>query len=90
MLIFVREHPKNAIINCFIAQNLGNKAKPRDHDPPGYFRSQMYPGYEIGFLDAEIRYMENVHRRCSLTETNQIIIRVYKHLWYSGVCKVKP
>ena len=24
-------------INCFIAQNLGNKAKPRD--PPGYFRS---------------------------------------------------
>ena len=21
-----------------IAQNLGNKAKPRDHDPPGYFR----------------------------------------------------
>ena len=27
-------------INYFIAQNLGNKAKPRDHDPPGYFRSQ--------------------------------------------------
>ena len=31
----------------FIAQNLGNKAKPRDHDPPGYFRSQKYPGYEV-------------------------------------------
>ena len=29
----------NTIINRFIAQNLGNKAKPRDHDPPGYFRS---------------------------------------------------
>ena len=35
-------------INCFIAQNLGNKAKPRDHDPPGYFRSKKYPGYEVG------------------------------------------
>ena len=34
-------------INYFIAQNLGNKAKPRDHDPPGYFRSQKYPGYEV-------------------------------------------
>ena len=33
-------------INYFIAQNLGNKAKPRDHDPPEYFRSQKYPGYE--------------------------------------------
>ena len=32
----------------FISQNLGNKAKPRDHDPPGYFRSQKYPGYEVG------------------------------------------
>ena len=28
-----------------IAQNLGNKAKPHDHDPLGYFR---YPGYEVG------------------------------------------
>ena len=26
-------------INYFIAQNLGNKTKPRKHDPPGYFRS---------------------------------------------------
>ena len=34
-------------INYFIAQNLGNKAKPRDHDPPGYFRSQKYPGYKV-------------------------------------------
>ena len=34
-------------INYFIAQNLGNKAKPRDHNPPGYFRSQKYPGYEV-------------------------------------------
>ena len=34
-------------INYFITQNLGNKAKPRDHDPPGYFRSQKYPGYEV-------------------------------------------
>ena len=34
-------------INYFIAQNLGNKAKPLDHDPPGYFRSQKYPGYEV-------------------------------------------
>ena len=34
-------------INYFIAQNLGNKAKPRDYDPPGYFRSQKYPGYEV-------------------------------------------
>ena len=34
-------------INYFIAQNLGNKAKPRDHDPPGYFHSQKYPGYEV-------------------------------------------
>ena len=34
-------------INYFIAQNLGNKEKPRDHDPPGYFRSQKYPGYEV-------------------------------------------
>ena len=34
-------------INYFIAQNLGNKTKPRDHDPPGYFRSQKYPGYEV-------------------------------------------
>ena len=34
-------------MNYFIAQNLGNKAKPRDHDPPGYFRSQKYPGYEV-------------------------------------------
>ena len=25
--------------HCFVAQNLGNKAKPRDHDPPEYFRS---------------------------------------------------
>ena len=31
----------------FIAQNLGSKAKPRDHDPPGYFRSQTYPEYEV-------------------------------------------
>ena len=31
----------------FIAQNLGSKAKPRDHDPQGYFRSQKYPGYEV-------------------------------------------
>ena len=23
----------------FIAQNLGNEAKPHDHDPPGYFSS---------------------------------------------------
>ena len=34
-------------INYSIPQNLGNKAKARDHDPPGYFRSQMYPGYEV-------------------------------------------
>ena len=46
MLISVQEHRKNTI-NCFIAQNLGNKAKPRDHDLPGYFRSLKYPGYEI-------------------------------------------
>ena len=32
-------------ISYFIAQNLGNKAKPRDYDPPGYFRFQKYPGY---------------------------------------------
>ena len=32
---------------CFIAQNLGNKTKQRDHDPPGYFRSWKYPGYEV-------------------------------------------
>ena len=29
-------------------QDFGNKAKPRDHDPPGYFRCQKYPGYEVG------------------------------------------
>ena len=34
-------------INYFIAQNPGNKAKPRDHDPPAYFRSQKYPGCEV-------------------------------------------
>ena len=34
-------------ISYFIGQNLGNKAKPRDHDPPGYFRSQKYSGYEV-------------------------------------------
>ena len=34
-------------ISYFIAQNLGNKAKPRDQDPPEYFRSQKYPGYEV-------------------------------------------
>ena len=34
-------------INHFIAQNLGNKAKPRDHNPPEYFRSQKYPGDEV-------------------------------------------
>ena len=39
-------------INYFIAQNLGNKAKPRDHDPPEYFRSQKYPGYEVDLLVA--------------------------------------
>ena len=39
-------------ISHFIAQNLGNKAKPRGHDPPGYFRSQKYPGYryEVEFV----------------------------------------
>ena len=37
-------------IKYFIAQNLGNKAKPRDHDPPGYFRSQKYPGYEVAVV----------------------------------------
>ena len=37
-------------INYFIAQNVGNKAKPHDHDPPGYFRSQKYPGYEIDLM----------------------------------------
>ena len=32
--------PPSLKINCFIiAQNMGNKAKPRDNDPPGYFRS---------------------------------------------------
>ena len=32
--------PPSLKINCFIiAQNVGNKAKPRDHDPPRYFRS---------------------------------------------------
>ena len=36
-------------INYFTAQNPSNKAKPRDHDPPGYFRSQKYPGYEVGY-----------------------------------------
>ena len=39
-------------INYFIARNLGNKAKPRDHDQPGYFRPQKYPGYEVGFRHA--------------------------------------
>ena len=39
VLISVEEHRNNTMINCFIAQNLGNEAKPRDHDPPGYFRS---------------------------------------------------
>ena len=48
MLISVQEHGKNTI-NFFIAQNMGNKAKPRDHDPPGYFRSKKYPGYEVDF-----------------------------------------
>ena len=43
--------PPSLKINCFIiAQNVGNKAKPRDHDPPGYFRFQKYPGYEVGRL----------------------------------------
>ena len=28
-------------INYFIAQNLGNKAKPRDHNPPVYFRAPV-------------------------------------------------
>ena len=42
-----QEHRNNTIINCFIAQNLGNKEKPRDHDPPGYFRSKKYPGNEV-------------------------------------------
>ena len=48
MLIAVREHRKNTIISYFIAQNLGNNAKPRDH-VPGYFRFQKYPGYEVKF-----------------------------------------
>ena len=39
-------------INYFIAQNLGNKAKPRGHDPPGYFRFQKYPGYEVAIITA--------------------------------------
>ena len=39
-------------IYYFTAQNLGNKAKPRDHDPSGYFRSQKYPGYEVGKIRA--------------------------------------
>ena len=30
MLISVQKYRNNTIINCFIAQNLGNKAKPRD------------------------------------------------------------
>ena len=34
-------------ISYFIAQNLGNKAKPRDNDPPGYFRSLKYPGTRL-------------------------------------------
>ena len=31
--------PPLAQKHCFVAQNLGNKGTPRDHDPPGYFRS---------------------------------------------------
>ena len=32
---------------------MDNKAKPRDHDPPGYFRSWKYPGYEVDrFIDS--------------------------------------
>ena len=32
--------PLSLKIDCFIiAQNVGKKAKPHDHDPPGYFRS---------------------------------------------------
>ena len=32
-----------------LSQNLGNKAKPHDHDPPGYFCPKKYPGYEVDF-----------------------------------------
>ena len=54
-------------INYFIAQNLGNKAKPRDHDPPGYFRSQKYPGYEVAKSLSELestvtRQLSDVHK----------------------------
>ena len=30
-------------VNYFIAQNLGNKANPRDHDPPGYLAFLKVP-----------------------------------------------
>ena len=54
-------------INCFIAQNLGNKAKPCDQDPLGYFRCQKYPGYEGGSAAEQIINLTSFIMLCAYT-----------------------